>query len=57
MALSDLTSAQNFARKEGLAEGRAEGILEIARKMKARGRPSTEIAEDTGLSIEVIEKL
>ena len=61
MALSDLTSAENFARKEGLAEGLAKGLekgkLEIARKMKARGRPITEIAADTGLPAETIEVL
>jgi uncharacterized membrane protein len=31
--------------------------LEIARRMKERGRPLDEIAEDTGLSPEVVEKL
>jgi len=38
-------------------EGRAEGILEIARKMKAAGRLSSEIAEFTGLTIEQINEL
>jgi predicted transposase/invertase (TIGR01784 family) len=45
---------------EGLAEGRAEGRaekLEIARKMKAIGRPLTEIAEVTGLSPETVQDL
>ena len=53
------------ARDAGLAEGRAEGhaegqtekTIEIARKMKNRGRPLTEIAEITGLSPEEIEKI
>ena len=52
-------------RVEGLAEGRADGLIEgqekekieIARKMKARGRPLEEIAEDTDLSLELIKKL
>ena len=48
-------------RAEGLVEGRAEGLaaskLEIARKLKGRGRPLTEIVEDTGLSLEIIENL
>jgi predicted transposase/invertase (TIGR01784 family) len=51
--------------KKGLAEGRTEGMekghaekaLEVARKMKAIGRPESEIAEVTGLSPEVIQKL
>jgi len=45
------------ARAEGHAEGRAEGILEIARKMKTAGRPSSEIAEFTGLPLTAIEKI
>jgi predicted transposase/invertase (TIGR01784 family) len=36
------------------AEGRDEKALEIARKMKAIGRPSTEIAEVTGLTVEEV---
>jgi predicted transposase/invertase (TIGR01784 family) len=50
---------QEEAREEGLQEGRQEGLvklqqkqLEIARKMKARGTPPEQIAEDTGLSLE-----
>ena len=49
----DLISMTNYAREEGLKEGQ----LEIARKMKARGRPVDEIVEDTGLSVKAIEKL
>jgi len=60
-------------RKEGLEEGKTEGIkegmkagiergiekssMDFARRLKARGRPLDEIAEDTGLSREVIEQL
>ncbi|MDR0474334.1 MAG: Rpn family recombination-promoting nuclease/putative transposase [Treponema sp.] len=44
-------------REEGIAEGHAEEKNEIARKMKVRGRPITEIVEDTGLTVEAIEKL
>ena len=39
---------------EGLAEGHADKALEIARKMKNAGRPLSEIAEFTGLTIETI---
>jgi predicted transposase/invertase (TIGR01784 family) len=50
------------SRAEGHAEGHAEGIekgttekaLEIARKMKAIGRPESEIAEVTGLTVEEV---
>jgi predicted transposase/invertase (TIGR01784 family) len=56
-------------RKEGMKEGRKEGMeegmeagrqadkLEIARKMRAIGRPLPEIAEITGLPTETIEQL
>jgi predicted transposase/invertase (TIGR01784 family) len=37
--------------------GRAEGTLEIARKMKSKGLPLAEIVDITGLSFETIEKL
>lgn len=42
---------------EGRAEGRDERTLEIARKMKARGKSVEEIAEMTDLSPEVIRIL
>jgi hypothetical protein len=46
-----------YGRREGEATGKAEEKLEIARKLKARGRLLEEIVEDTGLSQELIEKL
>ena len=45
------------AHDDGLAEGSESEKLKIARKMKDRGRSVKEIAEDTGLSVETIEKL
>jgi len=42
---------------EGLAEGHIEEKYAIAKKMKNRGRPLSEIVEDTGLSAEAVEKL
>ncbi|MDR0376276.1 MAG: Rpn family recombination-promoting nuclease/putative transposase [Spirochaetaceae bacterium] len=42
---------------EGEQRGRREGALEIARKMKKRNAPLEQIAEDTGLSWDVIAKL
>jgi predicted transposase/invertase (TIGR01784 family) len=38
--------------EKGLAKGFAEGTLEITRKMKKAGRPFSEIAEFTGLTVE-----
>jgi predicted transposase/invertase (TIGR01784 family) len=69
MALSDRTSEINYARdvgtargmrrgmKKGMKEGRAEEKLEIARKMKAAGRPLSEILKFTGLTEENIEDM
>jgi predicted transposase YdaD len=49
MALSDWTSGVNHALRENAKE--------IARRLKARGRPVEEIAEDTGLDFETIRDL
>jgi predicted transposase/invertase (TIGR01784 family) len=73
MALSDWTSGLNHARetgweegrqegektglKKGRQEGRQEGKWEVAVKMRRRGEPMSQIAEDTGLSVEDIAKL
>jgi predicted transposase/invertase (TIGR01784 family) len=53
----DMQSLLVGAKREGRAEGKAEGLEQTARKMKARGRPVNEIAEDTGLPPEKIAKL
>ena len=69
MALADRIDELNYARDEGLAQGRSEGreaghkegciekAFEIARKMKNAGRPVSEIEEFTGLSSESIKEL
>ena len=62
---NDYLNTLNSAEKKGLmkgydaghAKGLAEGILEIAKNMKADGQPSDLIAKFTGLSQEEIEKL
>ena len=53
-----LWEADDQTRKQAAhAEGKAEERLEIARRMKARGRTVEEIAEDTGLSAREIARL
>ena len=42
---------------KGKTEGKIEGINEIALRMLKRGKNINEIAEDTGLSLEEIQKL
>ena len=42
--------------KKGRAEGRAETLLSMAKKMKAKGIPLAEIAEMTGLSLDEISQ-
>ena len=57
----DITNAINTARKEAKEEGMAEGMekahYETARKMKAKGFDSKEIAELTGLTEQEIALL
>jgi len=45
------------SRREGLAEGRNEASLDIARNLKGMGLPITQIADGTGLPIETITQL
>lgn len=42
---------------EGKQEGRIEGIQAVVLRMLKRGKDITEIAEDTGLSIDEVKKL
>ena len=53
----DYFSTMKTAVDKGRVEGRVEGILSIARKMKQRGKSISEIAEMTDLSPDEIEKL
>jgi predicted transposase/invertase (TIGR01784 family) len=61
MALSDLASMKNYARKEGYTEGRAEGYMEsrteFVRKMKEMDFSIEQIQAITGLSIEAIDEI
>ncbi|MDR2019496.1 MAG: hypothetical protein LBQ14_01875 [Treponema sp.] len=43
--------------KQGIEQGKHKTVLEIARKLKARGLPAEQIAEDTGLLPEDIAAL
>ena len=45
------------AREDGKAEGKAEAMRELAKKMLLKKKPLDEIAEMTGLSAEEIKKL
>lgn len=61
----DLKNQMDWARKEaieeGLAEGRAEGInetrLEIAKRMLNKGMPEEEVADLTALTLEELRSL
>lgn len=54
---ADFINAINTAKMEGKAEGRAEVKQETASKMKANGFSAEDIADVTGLPIEVIRTL
>ncbi len=45
------------AQERGKAEGKAEGLIEMAQKMKRTGMDFSLISQLTGLSIEQIELL
>lgn len=47
----------NSAERKGRAEGRAEGIKQTARRMKAKGYPLADISDVTGLMIAEIDLL
>jgi predicted transposase/invertase (TIGR01784 family) len=54
---SDMAWAKREGREEGLAEGRTEIALEIARKMKEMGDPVEKIQAITGLPPETIKQV
>ena len=54
---SIMETAKYKSHEEGLAEGRAEGILTMACNMKKEGLDKTLIAKMTGLSMKEIERL
>ena len=52
-----IDTAKLEGRKEGLAEGRMESKIEIAKNMKLAGIPTDLIAQTTGLTIEKINEI
>ena len=46
-----------YAKKEAIAEGRAEGRAEIARNLKVAGIDYAIISSATGLALEDVEQL
>ena len=56
-AYRDIKNSIDSARREGRAEGLAEGEKDIARKMKSKGFSAADISEMTGLTDEEIETL
>ena len=53
----DEISSRNFAREQGIAEGKAEEKIIIARNMKTEGIAADIIERTTSLTAEEIEKL
>ena len=54
---SNWNTAFDNGEKQGMAKGMEKATLNIAKKMLKRNRPLEEIIEDTGLSLEEIDKL
>ena len=57
MAYRDIKNSEDTAKREGIAEGKEERSLEIARKMLAKGIDEATVKEITGLSAEHILQL
>lgn len=53
----DYISGMNYAKRQGLEEGKKESQLEVAKKMKSKNMNIDTIIELTGLSKEEIEQL
>ena len=57
MAYRDIKNSVDTAKREGIAEGKEERSLEIARKMLAKGMDGATVMDITGLSAEQIQLL
>ena len=57
IAYRDIKNSVDTAKREGIAEGKEERSLEIARKMLAKGIDEATVKEITGLSAEHILQL
>ena len=57
MAYRDIKNSVDTAKREGIAEGKEERSLEIAKKMLAKGIDEATVKEITGLSAEHILQL
>ncbi|MDR0586987.1 MAG: hypothetical protein LBG26_07090 [Treponema sp.] len=57
MQRRDNQAAKEYDLMEAMEKGSRQSRLEIARKMKIRGIPPDQIAEDTGLSLQDIAGL
>ena len=53
----DIKLEKKLAKRNGLAKGKKEEKLAVAKKMKIKGLTTEEIREDTDLTKEEIEKL
>ena len=57
MAYRDIKNSVDTAKREGIAEGKEERSLEIARKMLANGMDAATVMEITGLSESQLQQL
>ena len=55
--IRDELSIMSHERKQGIQQGRAEGIQVVARNLKNSGIPIDVIAQNTGLTVEEINNL
>jgi len=53
----DYYSTMKTANRKGHAEGRAEGHMDVARKLKSMGFSDEDIAHATGLTLDEVKQL
>ena len=56
-AYRDIVNAIRTAEKKKFAEGRAEGIIEVAKTMINKGMSAELVAEVTGLSLDELQRI
>ena len=53
----DLRNQMEYAKQEGIQEGRAEGINQVIRQMIAKGMTAQQVADIVDMSAEEIEAI
>ena len=55
--MGEINTARRIGHEEGVAEGREEAKLEVAKRMLAAGMAVEQISELSGLALDEVKKL